>query len=196
MSAAAAERPLDLAGDAVFDIATFLVRPPEENGLSAGDRAELRRMDPLDAGLPPAMWKLLTREKVASYVASHARDSRWQSQAERALAVVTQAVLEAGAPGESPIGRALGQSGYSEQRFVRLLRARELSDLATQVRQAARWCAVQGAGLRCTGGPGSFGRYILAAALRPQEADWRAHAIARDYFFATNKAGEPGATEP
>lgn len=182
----------DQAGEALSTIVGFLLRSPEENGPSAADRAALRRMDPLEASFPPAMWKLLTHEHVTLFTALVKQAAR----AEQALAIVAQAVLEGGAPGGSAVGRALGESRYAEQRFVRLLRARILPHLAYEVRQAARWCSAHGLGLRFTDthGQDGFGGYVLAVGLGLPEAEWRTRAIARDYYSAVHKAGEPATT--
>ena len=69
-------------------------------------------------------------------------------------------------------------------RFLLLLRARGPEETAHHARQAARWCAVQGAAVRFADryGADGFGGFLLAAALDLASAERRAHAIARDYF--------------
>jgi hypothetical protein len=181
-------QPID---DAVRQIGAVLGRERDAGGLSPGDRAELRRMynDPLDPALPPAFWRLLNDPKVADGVAALPGD---REDAERAFAILIQAMLEAGGAGETlPIGKALAGAGYAEPRFVRLLRARGLPDVAAEVRAAARWCALQTARVRFSGAFG-FGGFILAAALQRDAADRHgrtanshAHAMARDYFAGT-----------
>lgn len=171
-------RTIDMA---IGRLVRLLVHERDEGGISSGDRAELRRMDPLGAALPPALWRLLTLPELAT--ASGDRET-----AERAFAIVVQAIAEAGASSRTPIGRALAETGYAEARFVRLLRARGLEDVAFETRQAARWCAVKGTAFQITG----FSRFVLDAALRRDGADNRAHAIARDYF-ATPSADAQGA---
>jgi hypothetical protein len=171
--------------DPIARLAWLFGRTREQNGLPPGELAELRRMDPRGV-LPPACWRLL--------------DARGTEQ-ERAWALVIRTMLDAGldagGTGARPIGAVLadpggGASGYAEQRFVRLLRARGLAEITHEARQAARWCAVHAAHPRFTdtrGGDG-FGRFILAAALDPDEAERRAHVIARDFFATQRRASE------
>ena len=163
-------------------LASLLVHERDEGGLPPGDRAELRRMDPLDATLPPALWRLLTLPEVETAISIVAGGER--EKAERAFGVVVQAIAEAGVSGNMRIGKALAETDYAEARFVRLLRARgrgnDFGDVAFEARQAARWCALNGAALRL----GDFSRFVLEAALGRNDADRRAHAIARDYFAA------------
>jgi hypothetical protein len=157
----------------------LLARERGEGGLSPGDCAELRRMDPLDAALPPVLWRLLTWPEVETAIRIVAEGER--ETAERAFGIIIQAIAEAGVSGNTRIGKALAETGYAEARFVRLLRARgpeRLEDVAFEARQAAHWCAVKGARVHLAG----FSRFILDAALGRDAADRSSHAIARDYF--------------
>jgi hypothetical protein len=172
---AAPRAPVDLA---IGRLIRLLMHEREEGGISPGDRAELRRMDPLGAALPPALWRLLTLPEVDTAIGILASDNR--EVVERALAIVVQAIAEATTSGGTPIGRMLAETGYAEARFVRLLRARGLEDVAFETRQAARWCAAKGAAFQVAG----FTRFVLDAALARQDAGWRGHAIARAYFAA------------
>jgi hypothetical protein len=183
----AAEMPLRNPVDVALDrLMRLLVHERDNAGFSSGDRAELRRMDPLDAALPPALWRLLTVPEVETAIGIVASGDR--ETAERAFAIVVQAIAEAGASGRTPIGRVLAETRYAEARFVRLLRARGREDVAFETRQAARWCAAKGAAFQVAG----FSRFVLDAALVRKDADRRAHAIARDYFAAP-QADAPGA---
>ena len=179
--------PVDVALDRLVRL---LVHERDDGGLSSGDRAELRRMDPLDAALPPALWRLLTVPEVETAIGIVASGDR--ETAERAFAILAQALAEAGAsgrtPSRTPIGKVLAETGYAEARFVRLLRARGREEVAFEARQAARWCAAKGAAFHVAG----FSRFVLDTALMRKDADRRAHAIARDYFAAL-KADAPGA---
>jgi hypothetical protein len=169
----------DPVGVALDRLVWLLARERDEGGLSPGDRAELRRMDPLDAALPPALWRLLTLPEVETAIRMVAGGAR--ETAERAFGIVIQAIAEAGVSGNTRIGKALAETGYAEARFVRLLRARGLEDVAFEARQAAHWCAVKGTRVHLAG----FSRFILDAALGRDDADRSAHAIARDYFATT-----------
>lgn len=169
----------DPAGVALGHLAAVLARPHGEGGLSPGDRAELRRMDAPDGALPPPMWRLLTAPALGIWLDGLPPARR--ERGERALAVVAQAMLDAGTPGEDAIGKAMARTGYAEQRFTRLLRAAGLHAIAGEALAAARWCGVKSAGLSFTA-RSSFGRFILDAALAAPGRDRRAHAIARDYY--------------
>ena len=175
--------------DAVCHLAAVLGRKPDEGGLAPGDRAELRHMDPLGPALPGAAWRLLTAGKVAAGIAAIGGDI---DRAERATAILIQAMLETGTDGATPIGKALADSNYAEQRFVRLLRARGLADVALETRCAARWCGGKGVRVRFGRGDGSPGcaRFVLDAALDRAAAERQAHTMARDYFRAINRPND------
>ena len=183
----------DPAADAVFHLQTLLTQDRGAAGLTPADNAELRRMDPAHGPLPPAMWRLLTAPDVQPFVAGPVGRER----RERALAVVARVALDAAPLGRTPVGQALADRSkpYSEDRFTRLLRARGLHDVAFEARLAARWCGVHGLGVQMAGGRGSFGGFILAAALDERGADQRAHSIARD-FYHQSKQGDAGPTAP
>lgn len=161
-------------------LAGLFTRDRDENGLSPGDRAELRRMES-DGVLPPAFWRQIVTLETKN------------EGEERAWAILIQAMLEAGSPEAEPIGRALahGEGAYAEARFIRLLRARGHKDVAHEVRQATRWCAAQGRRLRFSDrrSRDGLGPFILAAAQGDkEEAERRAHTIARDYFSTLQRA--------
>jgi hypothetical protein len=180
---------------AIKHLSLLFQRDDEKGGLPPGDKAELRRMEPDDT-LPPALWRLLVRPDVEQAVAELWATGADREAAERGFAIVVRTMLEAGTLGSRPVGAALAkpvetdnpqrQPCYPEARMVRLLRARGRAEVAQEARQAARWCAMQGALLRFTDRgktPNGFGRFLLEAALkRNDRAERRAHAIARDYF--------------
>ncbi|MFK4047749.1 hypothetical protein ACI2KH_22675 [Roseomonas mucosa] len=181
-------------------LSRLLFAEPEAGGLSPGERAELRRADPRDA-LTPVMWRLLTAPAIATATGSSRME---QEAAERAWALLIRTMVEAGTSEEArPVGQVLADphgtrepgAAYGEVRFLRLLRARGLEETAHHAGQAARWCAVQGAAIRFTDrhGADGFGGFLLAAALRRDAAEHRAHAIARDYF--RNLPRDAGAPE-
>ncbi len=163
---------------AINHLLGVLTRDREEAGLSPGDFAELRRMDPLGPLLPPALWRLLTATTVAAGIA--ALGGR-REQAERAFACLILAMIEAGGPaGGQSIGRALAGTDYAEQRFILLLRARGMREVSAEARSAVRWCTTKGARVRFDAW--GFAGFILDAALERPGADSKAHAMARDYF--------------
>ena len=111
-------------------------------GIGTGPLAEIRRMTP--GSPPPAFWRLYL-EVVPTALREPA--GSFSVRADRAWARLIRAMAEAAPtqPGRKPsFGAALATSGYSESRFIRLLRA-EGDDLGREARVAARWLAVKGA---------------------------------------------------
>lgn len=185
-------RPRDRFDDVVFSLMRAIGRDQEDGGLGTGDRAELRRMDPLGVTLPPAFWRVLFASG-ADAAAGRLGDGD-REQGERALALLIQAMVVAGPTGDEPVGSVLAETGYAEDRFVRFLRARTPRDVVEEGRRAAHWCATKptkGTSARFTdrGAPNGFGPFLLHAFLANPEADRRAHALARDYY-ATLSRGE------
>lgn len=184
----AAARPASAVDTGLSHLLGVFGQTPDAGGLSPGDRAELRRMDPLGDALPPALWRLLTEPAVVDAIGALETGNR--RAAEQAVAIVVQAMAEAVGPGGVRIGRGLAgddpnRKEYAEDRFVQLLRARGLQDVAFRVRQAVQWCAAKGVAVRFIDdrGANGFARFVLAAALRhDREAERRSHEIARDYF--------------
>lgn len=172
----------DEINTAVNWLSARIGRPDDSGGLSTGDLAALRRME---APLPPAFWRLLSQQSVQQALPklSFRNDP---SDTEQAFAIVMQIMAEIGGQGSVPVGRALARSGYAEARFVKFLRARGNADVAREAGAVARWCAGKGdkpmmadAGRRRNG----IAAFVLYAALRSdEEAERRAHAIARDYY--------------
>lgn len=150
-----------------------------------GTVAELRRIAPGD--FPAAFWCL--------YFAVVPRDWREPGgmpsvSADQAWAAVIRGMVELGPTGldfRQPLGAALAESGYSEMRFIRLIRARG-DDIGDEFRIAGQWLANKGfaADLRpaaevvlghvCRG---------LAARVKPYRA---AHRMARDYFRVAGRS--------
>ena len=133
----------------------------EEGGLGPGDKAELRRYR--GGPLPLAFWRIAARPEAAALIDDLARGGR-REKAEQALATILKAMAVMGplaiAEGRQEPGAALAASGYSEGRFVRLLRARG-PNLAREIEIAARWCAVKGQPIAWR----SLARLVLAAFL-------------------------------
>jgi len=191
-SPARAEHPVSTA---MHLLVCLLLTDDEHGGLSPGDKAELRRMDPAGV-LPPAAWRLLSQPRIEDGIAALGGGIARREANERAFAVLIGTMLEAGQSRPRPIGEALAKpsesddprrrQGYSKDRFIRLLRARGPAEVAHEARQAARWCKAKGAAF-CFDDGGTkrngFGPFLLDAALdHDAPAERRAHAIARDYF--------------
>ena len=151
-------------------------------GVGAGPLAEIRRMTP--PTLPPAFWRL--------YLSVVPREWReptgsWNAQRDFAWAGLIRAMAEV-APispvSTQSIGKALGTSGYSEARFVRLLRA-EAENLSRELRVAARWLAIKGERADWLH-PAKLllGRPSTGLPVDPERA---AHQLASDYFRAQDK---------
>ena len=186
--------PAPRLGDVVSHLARLLDTRRNEGALSPGDLAELRRMKPTTGDLPPALWRLLTSKDLTGVLVP-------KEDHERAFAVLIGTMAQPGVlgPNPLPIGRALAEANYSEQRFVRLLRANCLSDIAQEARLAVQWCASHGKHLLFgrAGGDDGFGGFIINAALSRATASRHAHAIARDFFRQdTREAHEETAAEP
>ena len=105
-----------------------------ESGLSTGDMAELRRVEP-DEPYTPALWKLmvdLDLEQTPGWLSSEERETRW-------AALMMGMAMNAGLHDyQTPLGDALAEAGWSELRFVRLLRARG-TRLVEEVRRMAQY---------------------------------------------------------
>lgn len=119
---------------AVGKAAGLLASPHE---LSNGDRAELRRIAP-EAPITPALWKVLLLLEEAGAQVGVGDERSW--------ATLLMGMAFCVSPHENlhdygtPLGRALADAGWSELRFVRLLRARG-ETLDVHVRRVAQYLA-------------------------------------------------------
>lgn len=123
----------------VHRIAAALDPAVRQHGLPPGDVAALRRLEPDDLSVP-AFWKVL-----ATYVSPAGllpRGGRALDDAERAWAVILNAMAHLAGHNDphTSLGAALAEAGFSELRFVRLLRARGEA-LAPAVRTMAQFLA-------------------------------------------------------
>lgn len=143
--------------------------------IGAGALAELRRMT--DNDLPPAFWKRYLLDVPAEW---RERGGHVNVRIDQAWAALIRAMVEM-APNphsfDQPFGAALADTGYSEGRFVRLLRA-EGDDLARELRVAGAWLAR--AGVRANWEQPA---HLLLRGLRLNVNHQIAgHRMARDYF--------------
>ena len=149
--------------------------------IGTGPLAELRRISESD--LPPAFWKLYLMDRV---VPPEWREPKGRPdvRVDRAWAFLIRAMAEM-APNphsfERGFGSALARTGYSEERFVRLLRAED-SDLAREVHSAGAWLARKGLSQVNWEHPAHllFGPTGVMG-IRTQ---FVIHTLARDYFRA------------
>ncbi len=149
--------------------------------IGTGMLAELRRI--ADDQLPPAFWRLYLNDSVIpqSWRAPNGYPS---SDVDMAWATVIRAMVEM-TPNphsfEVRFGKALGESGYSEARFVRLVRA-EGSSLRRELRVAAAWLAGKGVLRADWRYPASLvlGSTRLPGVYRKSSI----HQLSRDFFSA------------
>ncbi len=147
--------------------------------IGAGSLAELRRMT--RSNRPPAFWKLYLQ-----IVPDVWREpgGRPDVRVDDAWAAIIRGMAEM-APDALAFGRSFGaelsRAGYSESRFVRLLRA-DHADLAREFRVAAGWLGAKGAKANLT--PVAellLGRPYVGLDVRP---DYAARTLAHDFFRA------------
>lgn len=117
----------------VHSIARYLNRGEHEGGISTGDLAELRRINP-DKPYTPALWKILFDHVPDHDQLSPSRERRW--------AMLLQAMATCVGLHEPSMdfGAALAEAGWSELRFVRLMEARG-DNLDKQLRRLAQYLA-------------------------------------------------------
>ena len=169
---------------AVTHLARRIGSEREDGGLDAGDRAMLRRFDGRDP--PLAFWRLIYDEELPPLIEDLAGHGS-RPAVELAFATLLQAMAHLGplaiAGERDELGAVLARTGYSEARFVRLLRA-EGADLARELVTAARWCGREGQGIAWPG----TARLVLAAFVdRPFDRTAQGHRQARAYYATQAK---------
>ncbi len=105
-------------------------------GLSTGDMAELRRISP-DRPFTPALWRMLLWLEVGDapgWIGQSTWERRW------ATLLMGMAFCTGLHDYSASLGRALAEAGWSELRFVRLMRA-EGDALEAEVRRIAQYLA-------------------------------------------------------
>ena len=143
--------------------------------IGTGALAELRRMT--GGNLPPAFWKRYLQDVPLEW-----REPRGcvDERVDRAWAGLMRAMVEMAPNPHSfglPFGEALADTRYSEDRFVRLLRA-EGDELARELRVAGAWLAR--AGIKANWEqPAHLLLRDLGLKVKDQISS---HQIARDYF--------------
>ena len=149
-----------------------------------GTLAELRRIGDHDE-LPAAFWHFYLRVVPGSW---REPDGRVVERIDRAWAGLVRAMVEMAPRPHSfdrPLGRALAATDYSEDRFVRLLRARG-RDLHHELRIAGSW--LDRANVKANWEQPA---HLLLGGISPRldtrHPDGLRHEIARDYFREASK---------
>jgi len=132
----------------------------QEGALSTGEMADLRRISP-DQPFTPALWRLLMLLKLDESP-GWIRQEHW----ERRWATLFMGMAHCAGlhKYEISLGEALAEAGWSELRFVQLMRAKE-ETLETHLRRVAQFLASKN-----------------------QEANWT--DVARLLFYQSGDAGE------
>ena len=144
-------------GKIIGKVATMM---QQEGALSTGEMADLRRISP-DQPFTPALWRLLLMldlDESPDWIRREQWERRW------ATLFMGMAHCSGLHKYETSLGEALAGAGWSELRFVQLMRAKDES-LETHLRRVAQFLASKN-----------------------QEANWT--DVARLLFFQTGEAGE------
>ena len=185
IEAATGSRPVDEAVDTarLGAVVAALSRSLDARKIGAGALAELRRIT--DDDLPPAFWKRYLTDVPPEWREPRGRPDQC---VDRAWGRLIRAMVEM-APRphsfERSFGEALAETGYSEPRFVRLLRA-EGHDLAREARVAAAWLAAHADVKANWEQPARLllGRPWLGLNTRDKAAS---HGLARGYFRVADR---------
>lgn len=154
------------------------------NVLPPGDNAELRRLDAQNP-LCPAFFKLMVSIVEQNFDLPENGPAR--DVIERRWAAVFQAaaILAGLHDPKRPLGEALISSGYSELRFVRLLRARG-NGIFTEMRTAARFLSAKSE--RCD--VNDLARLVLMT--DSDKAESARLSIARSYYRRSSDEHKEG----
>lgn len=149
-----------------------------ERELSTGDLAELRRLSPEQPGCP-AFWRIVAMILEPGGHLPERGPSR--DEAERHWAVILSGMAQTAGlhRADRPCGWALARAGFSELRFVRLLRARG-QGLERELRAAVSYLVSKAE-------PVDWGQ--LAGLILHQEGERGERlrrAVARDYYRGLN----------
>lgn len=107
-----------------------------EGILSNGELAQLRRISP-EQPFTPALWRLLMMlelQQAPEWMSQHQWERRW------ALILMAMAHCRGLQNFEISFGEALAKAGWSELRFVKLMKSKDQL-LETQIRQVSRFLA-------------------------------------------------------
>jgi CRISPR system Cascade subunit CasB len=144
-------------GKIVGKVATMM---HQEGALSTGEMADLRRISP-DQPFTPALWRLLMMldlDQPPGWIRREQWERRW------ATLFMGMAHCSGLHSYDTSLGEALAEAGWSELRFVQLMRAKE-ETLETHLRRVAQFLGSKN-----------------------QETNWT--DVARLLFFQSGEAGE------
>jgi CRISPR system Cascade subunit CasB len=147
-----------------------------EHQLSTGDLAELRRISP-EEPYTSALWKMLLEYVPESWVGGAKRDEK---ESQWAALLMGMSMTGGMHRFDIPIGQALAEAGWSELRFVRLLRSRS-KRLFEEVRRIARYLSSKSQKANWAD---------IAQLLLNQDGEWaekHRRRIARDYYRQLNR---------
>jgi len=150
-----------------------------ETELSPGDMADLRRLDPDDPAAP-GFWKVVVGHLEPGAVLEYFGPARDEAERRWAVILSCMAITQRQYRPGRRLGEALGASGLSELRFVRLLRAHGPA-LANALRLVARFLASKAEPLDWA----DLVRLVLSDD-RPWAEPVR-RQLARDYYRAVSK---------
>lgn len=147
----------------------------DSKGFPPGDLARMRRLDP-DAPADFVFWRVMTLY-APDEVPGAVDERRWK------VVLNALAILQGLHDGNKPLGAALGETGFSELRLSRLLRAEDEA-LDAEIRAAARYLASKGRHANLV----ELAMLVLCPEGSQAEAVRR--RVARAYFRSTSVASE------
>ncbi len=156
-------------------IGRLAARLTRENA-DLGERAELRRL--ARGGTNQAFWRVLMTEVPEELTAGKASEDLWA-----ALLAAFALLAPLGSGRQEKLGKALGETGYSEPRLLRLLRA-EAGDIRDELVTAAQWLVAHGRAADWL----DLANFVFSRRDREAGSDHpAARRIARDYFTAVSR---------
>ncbi len=144
--------------------------------IDPGEIAALRRLAGGEKNA--AFWRVLTREVPEDLSSGEVREDAWA-----ALLAAFALLAPLGSGRDEPVGRVLAETGYSEPRLLRLLRA-DQERVGNEIVAAARWLAAHGRSCNWL----ELARFALWWTSSDKGSDRRsARKIARDYFTTLSR---------
>lgn len=153
------------------EVVTAIAAAIKRKELSAGDLAEMRRLRPEDPSAR-VFQRLMTGCVAPNWPLAPDGESR--DQDERCWGIVMAGMAEMAHDPSQRLGRVLAETGFSELRFVRLLRAQG-NALGDIVRGMARFVAAKGRAA-------DWGAAAALVVCGGAEAEAVRRKLARDYY--------------